>query len=176
MLFQRAGDRGEAAVSEVENEGRLLVQHRCSQKVPQPPEFLWAWGRALRPHGKSRGSGLTLRLVFTGQAGEKWMFYLKCYGNCREIMPVEGSSQSLFLFTRDKKRMQQNQKFCKFISFYFITARFMNWKRSLSNLTQFPSGIIRFNFFNTQTYCFFKISWDFSLCTTIVKPDTQLLG
>lgn len=77
---------------------------------------------------------------------------------------------------KGQKRMQQNQKFCKLISFYFITARFMNWKRSLSNLTQFPSGIIRFNFFNTQTYCFFKISWDFSLCTTIVKPDTRLLG
>lgn len=103
MLFQRAGGWGEAAVSEVENEGGPFVQHRCSQKVPQPLELLRAWGRALRPRGKSGGSGLTLRLVFTGQAEEKWMFYLKCYGNCWEIMPVEGSSQSLFLSTRDKK-------------------------------------------------------------------------
>lgn len=110
MSFQRAGGEGEAAVSEAENEGGPFVQHRCSQKVPQPLELLWAWGRAqgwgvqaLRRCGKSGGSCLTLRLVFTGQAEEKWMFYLKCYENHSEIMPVEGSSQSLFLFTRNKK-------------------------------------------------------------------------
>lgn len=125
MLFQRAGDGGEAAVSEAENEGGLLVQHRCSQKVPQPPEFLWAWGRALRPHGKSRGSGLTLRLVFTGQTGEKWMFYLKCYGNCREIMPVEGSSQSLFLFTREKNACNRTKNSAN--SFPFILSLQGSW-------------------------------------------------
>lgn len=109
MLFQRAGGWSEAAVSEAENEGGPFVQHSCSQKVLQPLELLWAWGWALRLHWKNGGSGLTLRLVFTGQAEEKWMFYLKCYGNRWEIMPLEGSSQGLFLFMRDKKAQNRTK-------------------------------------------------------------------
>lgn len=31
MLFQRVGEGGEGAVSEVENEGDLLVEHSCSR-------------------------------------------------------------------------------------------------------------------------------------------------
>jgi len=46
-----------------------------------------------------------------------------------------------------QKGMQQNEKLCKSISFYFITATLVNCKRSLSSLTRFPNGIIRFNFF-----------------------------
>lgn len=158
MLFQRAGEWGEAAVSEVENEGGPFVQHRCSQKVLQLLALLWAQGRVLRPHGKSRGSGLTLKWVFTRQAEEKWMFYLKCYENCWEIMPVEGSSQSLFLFMRDKKACIRNKNSAN--PFAFILPLQGSWiERSLRNVTQFPSGII---LFILKPIVFFN--WFFTLC------------
>lgn len=53
---------------------------------------------------------------------------------------------------KGQKGTQHNQNFCKSISFYFITQRFTNCKRSLSNLTWFPSGITRFNFSYAKTH------------------------
>lgn len=84
-------------------------------------------------------------------------------------------SESISVHPGQKGR-RQSQKICRSISFYFITARFVNWKSSLRNVTQFLSGINKFDFFLYSKWLFFKISWDFSLYTTTVKLNTHLLG
>lgn len=57
-----------------------------------------------------------------------------------------------------QKGMHQEQKFCKSISFYFTTARFINWKKF-----EKCDSVSKWNYtLYTQTYCFFN--WFFPLC------------
>lgn len=163
MLFQRAGGWSEAAVSEAKNEGGPFVQHRCSQKVLQPLELLWAWGWAMRLRWKNGGSGLTLRLVFAGQGEDKWMFYLKCCGNRWEIMPLEGSSWSLFLFTRDKKAHNITKISASPFPFILSLKGSRTAREVWAIWLGFQVELLGLTFLTLKLTILFKISWDFFL-------------